>query len=111
MEPKNQCPRCLKFFSSQQRFQSHFHSQTNCHMKAYQLTCSFCQKSFSRKSCLNKHLEKHGDSTSYQTMKPLFPIKLKLKTDHNDNDFKHQGETTVVTGVSSQEIDELIEKQ
>src|SRR5438874_13768266 len=80
---KNQCPRCSKTFSSQQRLQSHLESQIECHIKMMKLICPFCQKKFSRKFNLDKHLEKHLEKHQDQSIKPIFPIKLKLKNDHN----------------------------
>ena len=94
MDTKNQCPKCLKIFSSPQRLRSHSESKKNCQIKLGKFVCQFCQKSFSRKFYLNKHLEKHKDSTSdpidNQTVKPLFPIKLILKTNHDTNDPTNQ---------------------
>ena len=115
MEPKNQCPRCSKSFSSQQRLRSHFESQTNCHSKASQLICSVCQKSFSRKFCLDKHFKKHKVNLLDQTVQPLFPIKLKLKTNHDDNklidEMANKLGLSLKEEIPSQKIVELIEKQ
>ena len=96
---KNQCPRCSKFFSSKQCFESHFKSQINCHMKDLEMICPYCQKKFSRKFYSKKHIKKHKESqtqkhiqssTEKHTESPpinknqqFFPIELKLKTDHN----------------------------
>jgi uncharacterized protein VirK/YbjX len=57
MANKKQCPRYSKIFASKQSLQSHFQSQTNCHMKDLELVCPFCQKKFSRKFYLKKHIE------------------------------------------------------
>jgi hypothetical protein len=91
---RNQCPKCLKSFARPSILRSHLKLQNECSMKLTKLVCQVCQKEFSRKFYLDKHLEKHKNNSINQSqnqpIKTLFPIKLKLKTDQqplqNDND-------------------------
>ena len=95
----HQCPRCLKFFSSKQSFESHFQLQINCHLKHKKVICPICFKGFSRKFYLKKHLETHQNKQS----NTQFPIKLKLKSSLTQPELEQDvsfAEITSETGLS-----------
>lgn len=109
MNIKNQCPKCLNIFSSKRRLLSHLEFQTECHIKVKKFICQFCQKKFTTKSYLNKHREKHKEDQI--EIKPVFPIKLKLKTDKNLLEERMIEQNQKMVELIGKQMAELIGKQ
>ncbi len=74
MNIENQCPRCLKQFSSKRRFLSHLENQINCNIKSLEFICNICHKKFLKKAYLVKHSKIHENPL--QTHMNLIGLKI-----------------------------------
>jgi hypothetical protein len=113
----NQCPQCFQVFSSSQRLKSHLERKTPCvienNIQYEKFICNRCHKAFSRKFCLNRHLNEN----QCKLIQPLLSIKLKLKKNEDTElpiakqmDSKEKDLILEILQKQQKQIDELREK-